>query len=138
MSPGRGPSHGMRGASTRSTPMRIAAAPRTIRKRPRSCIIPSMPHEPGGEKHRATVRASFDKQAAEFSESPVMTDAAALARLVAWARLAGGERVVHDPLGPGLPAAPFPPHRWSGARGGLPPPLLAPAAAVVGRGRLID
>ena len=92
----------------------------------------SMPHEPGGEKHRATVRASFDKQAVEFSESPVMTDAAALARLVAWAGVAGSERVLDVACGPGLVAAAFTPHAASVVGVDLTPAMLARGRAIVG------
>ena len=70
----------------------------------------SMPDDRDGEKHRETVRASFDKQAVEFSESPVMTDRAALERLVGWAAVSGGERVLDVACGPGLVAAAFAPH----------------------------
>ena len=91
-----------------------------------------MPQEPGGEKHRATVRASFDKQAVEFSESPVMTDAATLARLVAWAGVAGSERVLDVACGPGLVAAAFAPHVASVVGADLTPAMLARGAAIVG------
>lgn len=95
-------------------------------------MMRSMPHEPGGEKHRATVRASFDKQAVEFSESPVMTDAAALARLVAWAGVAGSERVLDVACGPGLVAAAFAPHAASVVGVDLTPAMLARGRAIVG------
>src|SRR5438445_66816 len=131
MSPGSRPSHGMRGASTTSTPIRTADAPRTIRKRPRSCIILTMPHPPDGEKHRDTVRASFDKQAVEFAASPVMTDAAAFARLVTWGRVAGGERVLDVACGPGLVAAAFAPHVASVIGVDLTPAMLARGTAIV-------
>src|SRR5437867_1131782 len=132
MSPGSRPSHGMRGASTSRTPIRTAAAPRRIRTRPRSCIMPTMPDPPSGEKHRNAVRASFDKQAVEFSASPVMTDAGALARLVAWAGVTGGERVLDVACGPGLVAAAFAPHVASVIGVDLTPAMLARGAAIVG------
>ena len=90
-----------------------------------------MPHPPDGEKHRDTVRASFDKQAVEFAASPVMTDAAALARLVTWARVAGAERVLDVACGPGLVAAAFAPHVASVIGVDLTPAMLARGTAIV-------
>ena len=90
-----------------------------------------MPHPPDGEKHRDTVRASFDKQAVEFAASPVMTDAAALARLVTWARVAGAERVLDVACGPGLVAAAFAPHVASVIGVDLTPAMLARGAGIV-------
>jgi len=90
-----------------------------------------MPHPPGGEKHRDTVRASFDKQAVEFSASPVMTDAGALARLVAWAGVGGPERVLDVACGPGLVAAAFAPRVASVIGVDLTPAMLARGTAIV-------
>src|SRR5438046_1848577 len=124
-------SPGMRGTNTSTTPSRTAATPTRIRTRPRSCIMRSMPDDRDGEKHRETVRASFDKQAVEFSESPVMTDRAALERLVGWAAVSGGERVLDVACGPGLVAAAFAPHVAQVVGVDLTPAMLARATAVV-------
>ena len=91
----------------------------------------SMPDDRDGEKHRETVRASFDKQAVEFSESPVMTDRAALERLVGWAAVSGGERVLDVACGPGLVAAAFAPHVAQVVGVDLTPAMLARATAIV-------
>jgi ubiquinone/menaquinone biosynthesis C-methylase UbiE len=61
-------------------------------------------------RHRRTTRMSFEKQAEDFSRSPLITDRDALARLVEWAAVAGPERVLDVACGPGLVAAALAPH----------------------------
>ena len=90
-----------------------------------------MPDDADREKHRATVRASFDKQAVDFSNSPVMTDRGALDRLVAWTAVGGGERVLDVACGPGLVAAALAPHVTTVVGVDVTPAMLARAAAVV-------
>ncbi len=58
-------------------------------------------------RHRDVVRASFEKQAEEFSRSPVIADEARLTALLRWARLSGRERVLDVACGPGLVTAAF-------------------------------
>ena len=60
--------------------------------------------KPRTDSHLDTVRESFEKQAEDFSRSPVMTDAEALDRLAAWTGLSGTELVLDVACGPGLVA----------------------------------
>ncbi len=57
--------------------------------------------------HDRDLRQAFDRQAAAFERSPVASDAAALERLVAFADLPAGSRVVDAGCGPGLVAEAF-------------------------------
>lgn len=57
--------------------------------------------------HERDLAQAFDGQAAQFEKAPVQTDGAALARLVAFARLSPGSRVADAGCGPGLVAAAF-------------------------------
>jgi ubiquinone/menaquinone biosynthesis C-methylase UbiE len=67
----------------------------------------------GSRHHREIVQSSFEKQAEDFSRSPVITDAAALARLIHWSAVTGQERVLDAACGPGLVAAALAPRaRW--------------------------
>ncbi len=66
--------------------------------------------EDGAGAHREAVRAAFEKQAEEFSRSPVMTDSGALERLVACSRLTDEARVLDVACGPGIVAAALAPH----------------------------
>ncbi len=71
----------------------------------RSPYDPGPGRSRGPRDHRAIVRSSFEKQAEEFSRSPVVTDAAALERLIGWSALTGRERVLDVACGPGIVAA---------------------------------
>jgi SAM-dependent methyltransferase len=57
--------------------------------------------------HDDALRSAFDGQAALFERSPVQTDAATLARLVAYAALPAGAHVLDGGCGPGLVAEAF-------------------------------
>lgn len=57
--------------------------------------------------HDDALRKAFDGQAARFERSPLQTDAAALARLVAFAALPQGAHVLDAGCGPGLVAEAF-------------------------------
>lgn len=57
--------------------------------------------------HDRELQRAFDGQAAGFESSPVPTDAAALQRLVAFARLPAGTRLLDAGCGPGLVAEAF-------------------------------
>lgn len=57
--------------------------------------------------HERELQRAFDGQAAEFERSPVQADAAALQRLVAFARLPAGTRLLDAGCGPGLVAEAF-------------------------------
>jgi SAM-dependent methyltransferase len=59
------------------------------------------------ETHAQDLAKAFDGQAAQFERAPVQTDEAALARLVAFARLPPGSRIADAGCGPGLVAAAF-------------------------------
>ncbi len=59
------------------------------------------------DPHDQDLRAAFDGQAARFERSPVSTDPAALAGLVAFAALPPGARVLDAGCGPGLVAEAF-------------------------------
>jgi SAM-dependent methyltransferase len=61
--------------------------------------------DPGS--HDDALRAAFDGQAAQFERSPIQADAAALARLVAFAALPPGAQVLDAGCGPGLVAEAF-------------------------------
>jgi ubiquinone/menaquinone biosynthesis C-methylase UbiE len=53
-------------------------------------------------RHDEELRAAFDGQAEQFERSPVSSDPAALARLVAFAALPAGAKVLDAGCGPGL------------------------------------
>ncbi|HEU4384744.1 MAG TPA: methyltransferase domain-containing protein [Anaeromyxobacteraceae bacterium] len=57
--------------------------------------------------HDRDLQQAFDKQAAMFERSPVASDAVALERLVAFADLPAGSRVLDAGCGPGLVAEAF-------------------------------
>jgi len=57
--------------------------------------------------HDRDLRQAFDRQAAAFERSPVASDPAALERLVAFADLPAGSRVLDAGCGPGLVAEAF-------------------------------
>ena len=76
------------------------------------------------------VRASFEKQAEEFSRSPVITDEARLAALLRWARLSGRERVLDVACGPGLVTAAFAPHARFVAGVDLTPAMIRRAVEI--------
>ncbi len=57
--------------------------------------------------HDAALRTAFDAQAERFERSPVQSDRAALARIVAFAGLPPGARVLDAGCGPGLVAEAF-------------------------------
>lgn len=57
--------------------------------------------------HDRDLQRAFDRQAALFERSPVASDAAALERLVAFADLPAGSRVLDAGCGPGLVAEAF-------------------------------
>jgi len=59
------------------------------------------------ERHEQELQRAFDAQAAQFEKSPVQGDAAALQRLVAFARLPAGTRLLDAGCGPGLVAEAF-------------------------------
>jgi SAM-dependent methyltransferase len=59
------------------------------------------------EPHDQALSQAFDQQAPLFERSPVSTDAAALARLVAFAGLPAGSQVLDAGCGPGLVAEAF-------------------------------
>jgi ubiquinone/menaquinone biosynthesis C-methylase UbiE len=59
------------------------------------------------KRHDDALRHAFDGQAAQFERAPVQTDAAALARLVRFARLAPGSKILDAGCGPGLVAEAF-------------------------------
>ncbi len=59
------------------------------------------------DPHDQDLRAAFDDQAARFERSPVSSDPAALAGLVAFAALPPGSRVLDAGCGPGLVAEAF-------------------------------
>ncbi|HEX9290324.1 MAG TPA: methyltransferase domain-containing protein [Anaeromyxobacteraceae bacterium] len=56
------------------------------------------------ERHDRDLERAFDGQAAKFERAPVQSDRGALARLVAFAGLAPGSRVLDAGCGPGLVA----------------------------------
>ncbi|HTO96256.1 MAG TPA: class I SAM-dependent methyltransferase [Myxococcales bacterium] len=60
-----------------------------------------------GDDHDRELQRAFDGQAARFEAAPVQSDPAALARLVAFARLPPGARVIDGGCGPGLVAEAF-------------------------------
>jgi 2-polyprenyl-3-methyl-5-hydroxy-6-metoxy-1,4-benzoquinol methylase len=62
---------------------------------------------PSVARHDEELRVAFDGQAAAFERSAVHTDAAALARLVAFAALPPGSRVLDAGCGPGLVSEAF-------------------------------
>jgi ubiquinone/menaquinone biosynthesis C-methylase UbiE len=68
---------------------------------------------------------SFERQAEDYSRSPLITDPDALARLVEWAEVAGPERVLDVACGPGLVAAAFAPHVRTVIGIDLTPAMLA-------------
>ena len=57
--------------------------------------------------HDQDLRAAFDRQASVFESSPMASDPAALERLVAFADLPAGSRVLDAGCGPGLVAEAF-------------------------------
>ena len=59
------------------------------------------------DAHDEALSKAFDRQAPLFERSPVQTDAAALARLVAFAALPSGAHVLDAGCGPGLVAEAF-------------------------------
>ncbi len=66
------------------------------------------PHYPGAmDDHRDALREAFDGQAARFERSAVLADPAALARLVSFASLPPGSRVLDAGCGPGLVSEAF-------------------------------
>jgi len=91
-----------------------------------------MSQDAGGDggSHHDTVRSSFEQQAEEFSRSPVMTDAAALARLVAWTAARPGDRVLDVACGPGLVAAALSPGARAIVGIDLTPAMIARGRAV--------
>ncbi len=74
--------------------------------------------------HRQATVTSFAKQAEQFSRSPVMTDPAALARLVDWTEVAGQEVVLDVACGPGLVATALAPRVRSVVGVDLTPAML--------------
>jgi SAM-dependent methyltransferase len=67
----------------------------------------AMRSPPPPADHDRDLAAAFDAQAARFERAAAMTDAAALRRLVAFADLAPGARVLDGGCGPGLVAEAF-------------------------------
>ena len=59
------------------------------------------------DEHDRELQRAFDGQAGRFEVAPVQSDPAALARLVAFARLPPGARVIDAGCGPGLVAEAF-------------------------------
>src|SRR5512138_3068642 len=59
------------------------------------------------DEHERELQRAFDGQAGRFEVAPVQSDPAALARLVAFARLADGARLIDAGCGPGLVAEAF-------------------------------
>ena len=59
------------------------------------------------DPHDEALAKAFDRQAALFERAPVQTDAAALARLVAFAAVPAGGQVLDAGCGPGLVAEAF-------------------------------
>src|SRR5512142_1455305 len=59
------------------------------------------------DPHDEALSRAFDRQAPLFERSPLQTDAAALARLVAFAALPAGAHVLDAGCGPGLVAEAF-------------------------------
>ena len=59
------------------------------------------------ERHDEELRRAFDGQAARFERGPVQTDPVALSRLVSFARVQPGARVLDAGCGPGLVAEAF-------------------------------
>jgi len=59
------------------------------------------------EQHERALREAFDGQAERFEKAPVQSDPAALARLVAFAALPAGSRVLDAGSGPGLVSEAF-------------------------------
>jgi len=59
------------------------------------------------EDHDRALQEAFDGQAARFEKAPVQQDPAALARLVAFAALPAGSRVLDAGCGPGLVSEAF-------------------------------
>jgi SAM-dependent methyltransferase len=59
------------------------------------------------DTHESALADAFDGQAARFERAPVQTDPAALARLLAFAALPPGSRVLDAGCGPGLVAEAF-------------------------------
>ena len=59
------------------------------------------------DSHDRELEQAFDRQAARFERAPVQSDPAALARLVAFAGLPPGSRVLDAGCGPGLVAEAF-------------------------------
>ncbi len=86
--------------------------------------------EEGDKSHHDAVRDAFAKQAEEFSRSPVMTDRASLARMVAWAAPGPGDRVLDVACGPGLVAAAFSPRARAVVGIDLTPAMLQRGRAV--------
>ncbi|BDG10744.1 methyltransferase domain-containing protein [Anaeromyxobacter paludicola] len=65
------------------------------------------PAAAAGADHDRALSAAFDDQAARFERAPVQSDPAALARLVAFAGLPPGARLLDAGCGPGLVAEAF-------------------------------
>lgn len=59
------------------------------------------------DDHDRELQRAFDGQAARFEKAPVQSDPGALARLVAFARLPAGARLIDAGCGPGLVAEAF-------------------------------
>ncbi len=70
---------------------------------PPAWTLGTEPHQ----RHEHDLQKAFDGQAARFERAPVQTDRAALARLVAFARLPPGARIADVGSGPGLVAEAF-------------------------------
>ena len=81
--------------------------------------------------HREAVRASFEKQAEEFSRSPVMTDSDALERLVTWSQLTDEARVLDVACGPGIVTAALAPHARAVIGIDLTPAMIARGTEIV-------
>jgi len=58
-------------------------------------------------EHDQALSSAFNDQAAKFERAPVQSDPGALGRLVEWARLPAGSRILDAGCGPGLVAEAF-------------------------------
>jgi len=81
-------------------------------------------------RHRDDVRESFERQAEEFSRSPVVTDASSLETLLRWAKLRGDERVLDVACGPGIVVAALAAHARFVAGIDLTPAMIRRAVEV--------
>jgi len=66
-----------------------------------------MTRKPAESQHDRDLAEAFDRQAAQFEKAKVTRDAASLARLVAFAALRSGARLLDAGCGPGLVAEAF-------------------------------